>query len=505
MISYQQIGTKGRLGNSLFQIASCIGISKTLGTEIVFNESPIFNYFKGDFKTGTPSLPKLTEEFFHYSTWAKDNMELDGWLQSQKYWRDSKEFVRSMLTFKEDIADNLQTFNTSNAICISVRRGDFVGNPNYYQLGIEYYLFALIEHFPDFKTRNVIILSDDIPYCKIHFSALPNVQFAERLDPMEQLYLGSMCSDFIISNSTFSWWVAYLANKGKVIRPIKNFDGKLAQNSEKDYWIESWTPFNYEGKRFDLTNVTFTIPIFYDHKDRKNNIDLSVHLIQRCCNTNFIVGEQGSNKFEYFKEWGQYIKFDLPYFHRTKMLNDMANMATTPYVVNWDCDNVLPPLQLYMMGEYLKESDVVYPFDGRVARLDRKEWFPKLNSGFDIGIVTENALKGKGGREMPFNSTGHAVAFNKEKFFEGGGENEKFITWGPEDSERYHRFEKLGFKISRVKGIVFHIDHFIGPNSSKLNPHYKNNFKEYDKIISMNKEELKKYVEKWSWLSHIKK
>ena len=41
--------------------------------------------------------------------------------------------------------------------------------------------------------------------------------------PYHDLYLMSQCSDFIIANSSFSWWGAWLANKGEVIAPKKWF------------------------------------------------------------------------------------------------------------------------------------------------------------------------------------------------------------------------------------------------------------------------------------------
>lgn len=131
---------------------------------------------------------------------------------------------------------------------ISVRRGDFVYHPYYYQLSYKYYRLAIIENFPDWKQRNLIFTSDDIDYCKYHFSSLPNSYFLENFSAIEQLALGSQCNDFVISNSTFSWWIAWLGEKSssKIIRPQYNFNPSIKDiNLEKDFFPERWIRFNH--------------------------------------------------------------------------------------------------------------------------------------------------------------------------------------------------------------------------------------------------------------------
>lgn len=127
------------------------------------------------------------------------------------------------------------------------RRGDFINHPYYFQLSFKFYFLALIKNFPDWRERNLIFTSDDITYCKYHFSFLKNAFFLEKLIAIEQLALCSQCDDFIISNSTFSWWMAWLGEKqdSKVIRPVKNFKGKFAlKNDDSDYFPSRWISFD---------------------------------------------------------------------------------------------------------------------------------------------------------------------------------------------------------------------------------------------------------------------
>ena len=63
-------------------------------------------------------------------------------------------------------------------IAIHIRRGDYIDNPNYVLLPITYYYLALEQYFPNWRTQyNVLIFSDDIEYCKVHFEVYNNVYY----------------------------------------------------------------------------------------------------------------------------------------------------------------------------------------------------------------------------------------------------------------------------------------------------------------------------------------
>ena len=521
MITFSKLGQKGNLGNQLFQIASTFGIAAEHEQAVCFPDWKYERYFQGILPNGTLSAQRRQEPYFHYAkNWNLNpqmNYDIEGWLQSRKYWQAIEKHVKDELSFKSAMISYLVELHPDwfasgtgrQTIAISVRRGDYVGNPNYELLPASYYYLALLEHFPDYKNYNIIFFSDDIGYCKVQFEGLPNVHFAEGHNDIEQLCLMSLCNHFIIANSTFSWWGAYLGqrNDSKVIRPNYLFAGNLlAENSDQDFWPEEWIVFDHQGKKLPLQDVTFTVPVFFDHQDRKENLSLSICMLQRDFDTNIIVGENG-NKLKYFSEWCRYHEFNMKHFHRTKMLNDMSLMATTPIIVNWDCDVIIPALQIWLAVEAIRknEAQMVYPYDGRFARVPRLPWFKKIRHYYDIGVLGNTELKGKKGRPMPVSSVGGAIIFNREAFIAGGMENEHMISFGPEDWERWFRFERLGYTIKRITGCLYHIDHFIGPNSSGKNPHFKHNHDEYDKMRAMNDVELKEYVSGWKWLAISKK
>jgi hypothetical protein len=266
MLTFSKLGYKGQLGNQLFQIASTIGLAELHKHEYCFPKWKYSEYFQNKLPecTSIRHYNKLGEAFFHYHEWDIYNKDYDlnGWLQSEKYFNAKK--TKAIFQFKPDflesLAKNYAHVFKKKTILIAVRRGDFVNHPFYYQVKFKYYLQAIKHFFPDWRERNLIFTSDDIEYCKKHFSFLRNAYFLESLNDVESMALGTLCDDFIISNSTFSWWIAYLGEKAnsKVIRPVKNFRGTFASiNSDKDYYPKRWLAFDEEHLKLD---AKFYIP-----------------------------------------------------------------------------------------------------------------------------------------------------------------------------------------------------------------------------------------------------
>jgi len=135
--------------------------------------------------------------------------------------------------FRNHILENLSEqrkymsskYITTQSGFIHVRRGDFV------KLGweldsIEYYKKAI----GMFDIKRWYIVSDDIDWCKNHFS--DNCIIVEETNPILVMALMSLITDAaIIANSTFSWMGAYLGcglKPNSVIYPI--------------CWIKTGTP-----------------------------------------------------------------------------------------------------------------------------------------------------------------------------------------------------------------------------------------------------------------------
>ncbi len=266
MLIFKSLGGKGNLGNQLFQIASTVGIAHKNRHEFVFPYWKYGGYFNYNFPVVEPNeinkFVQIIEKSYTFHDWnlGSGNFDVNGALQSEKYFDIA--YTKKIFEFKDDflkeLLDKYQYLFNKKTIFISVRRGDFVYHPHYYQLPYQYYFLALNEYFPDWKERNLIFMSDDIKYCKYHFGFLKNAFFLEKISAIEQLAISSKGKDFIISNSTFSWWAAWLAEKkdSKIIRPIKNFRGSFAElNNDSDYFPSRWIEFDYRKRSIGFSNI----------------------------------------------------------------------------------------------------------------------------------------------------------------------------------------------------------------------------------------------------------
>lgn len=520
-ITYPKWNKMGRLGNQMFELASLHGMGERYNREVVLPKNWLYQeYFKypvkiQDINNHNQEVGEKCYEFCGWEYWDQfekksgANFNIGGWLQTYKYF--NKKIAEELFDFsdkvKEDLNDSLAVTGLFEkpVIMIGFRVGkDYVDNGNYEILPSLYQISALYKYFPDWEDKyNILVFSDDYQYAKANMDCHENIYFADGFSDIEQMYLGTLCTHFIIPNSTFSWWQAYLGEKedSVIIRPSKYFKNYLEKTcSTTDFWPQNWKEFNYNGEKIDLKDVCFTIPVKYDHPDRAENLKLVYKWINSHFNTNILLGEKGKATLLQINGWTSYMGFPDGKFHRTKMLNDMASSREEPIIINFDCDNICPILQIILGVNAIrfKNADMVYPYDGRVARVDRNKWYQLLSSvNGDCGIFRGEIFKGT--RPIDPLSVGHIIIWNKNKFFEGGGENEYFISYGPEDVERYERFEKLEYNIKRIKGIVYHIDHWCGPDSSGSNPDFGRNYTELQRIRKMSKNELKAEIKRWEW------
>lgn len=108
-------------------------------------------------------------------------------------------------------------------VFIHVRRGDYLFESYLGERGINlpktYFESAMSEIKNEVKNPYFIFLSDDPEYVECCFKDIEN-KLVSNNDMVTDLAIMSMCEYGIVSNSSFSWWGAYLMNiRKKVIFP----------------------------------------------------------------------------------------------------------------------------------------------------------------------------------------------------------------------------------------------------------------------------------------------
>ena len=103
---------------------------------------------------------------------------------------------------------------------IHIRGGDYVNHPRY-DVGLNSYYDKCIK---DVKFKKFVIFTNDIDYCKKQ-EFLQNIEYivAEE-NELDTLYLMTQCGACITSNSTFSWWGAFLHRDRPIFMPSKWFN-----------------------------------------------------------------------------------------------------------------------------------------------------------------------------------------------------------------------------------------------------------------------------------------
>jgi hypothetical protein len=283
MITFRKIGIEGaRLGNQLSQYAALVGVAEKHGYEIAIpyeNKSKfggLVDLYTGhwisvNFRLSEAfnlSAKQLTEEMNKSIIYSfeedisksnynplfldsiKDNTDIHGFFQSEKYWLHCEDKIRKEFEFIPDIKqvsvnklnEIRKTFPT--LISVHVRHGDYLGNPRYNVLSSEYYQNAmniLVESMEE--EFAFVIFSDDIPWCKTIFGDGENVFYMEKNKDLYDLCMMTLCDHNIIANSTFSWWGAWLNNNKnkKVISPFHWFKGELEYLNTKEMHCKNWT------------------------------------------------------------------------------------------------------------------------------------------------------------------------------------------------------------------------------------------------------------------------
>tara|TARA_R110002020_G_scaffold201949_4_gene404882 strand:- start:395 stop:1159 length:765 start_codon:yes stop_codon:yes gene_type:complete len=217
----------GGLGNNMFQIATAYAVAKENGTEMCINykahAAPCFfhperyrdNIFKNIKSTDVSFEEVYCEPTFTYTKIPPiDDICIHGCFQSIKYFKKYEKEIKNLFYFPKEVRKKVDTQikNIKDEIIINhVRRGDYT-HTNYHRCTPEGYFIRaqdIIKGEESKPTTNLLI-TDDIALIRNQFK--DNYVHIEGNNEIEDLYLLTRGKYFIGSNSTFSWWGAFLGD-----------------------------------------------------------------------------------------------------------------------------------------------------------------------------------------------------------------------------------------------------------------------------------------------------
>jgi hypothetical protein len=176
---------------------------------------------------------------------------LDGYWQTEKYFKDIESILREELTFKTPAPPKdlevAQVLARCNSVSLHVRRGDYVENGSgrmIHAVCDEAYYHSSADYISK-KTGNAhfFVFSDDTGWVRANLRLPFPMTIVERDDfehDVEDLRLMSNCKHHVIANSSFSWWGAWLdPHPGKIVVAPKRWFREPKFNS-KDLIPPGW-------------------------------------------------------------------------------------------------------------------------------------------------------------------------------------------------------------------------------------------------------------------------
>lgn len=280
MIGYNRLGSNGRLGNQMFQYASLRGIAAKRGYdwcippdtydhkdnyglfetfELTHLKPENIGFVEGQYVEENDHC--FISEFFEE---CPDNVSIDGYFQTEKYFDHISDQIREDFTFNKDYLLPCQEYISSlpsDPIFLHIRQSDNIGREQYHPILPIKFFEESLEQFP--KDTQCFVFTDDIDWCKSQeffkqdrflfndsnqrygYRTIDGKgQMQNTLLPQVDLCLMSLCSGAIIANSSFSWWGSWLQNdRGKVIAPDpkKWFGTAVSHLDTSDIVPDRWT------------------------------------------------------------------------------------------------------------------------------------------------------------------------------------------------------------------------------------------------------------------------
>lgn len=218
----------GQMGNQMFEIATTLAYAWDHHLEPYFsdlNRDSLDNIYNKEhifFRLNVQYPPRKIQHVYQEESYCDgkaipnaQDILLKGYFQCWKYFHHHRNKLLEIFAPSETVMKNLEDkygdlIAKSNTVAVHVRTFSKLAHQGDHPfVGLSYFQKA-IDMFP--KDSLFVVFADRTEYCKTQFPAEfdKNFVFIEGNTHIEDLFLMSMMKHQISSNSSFSWWAAYL-------------------------------------------------------------------------------------------------------------------------------------------------------------------------------------------------------------------------------------------------------------------------------------------------------
>lgn len=205
-------------------------------------------------RSDVPASTYILEKLFCYNPDVlvlPDGVYLEGYWQSEKYFKDIKTIIRQDFTLKRPQKGQNKKLagliGSSESVSIHIRRGDYILDPQVNKVhgtcDLDYYYGAIDKLTKSVHSPSFFIFSDDPKWVQDHICLAYPTTYVDFNGPdkaYEDLSLMSQCRHHIIANSTFSWWGAWLnENPDKMVIAPKRWFNDNSRDT-KDLMPDNW-------------------------------------------------------------------------------------------------------------------------------------------------------------------------------------------------------------------------------------------------------------------------
>ena len=223
------VDARGRMGNAMFQLAFAHAASRRLGTSFVFGDA----HLEEDFALGAWGRPqtRLARKLAFRARYGRegpkrvfvrdeedpaevlaslrDGVAYGGFFQSERYFAGFEDAIRRLFIVRREHREAFvrRYGDLGRYLCMHVRRADYLQTGGW-ALPTSWFHDALAT-VGDRAGRQLIVISDDLPAVREELRDLEGARF-EANPPLVDLQLLINADVVIASNSSFSWWGAWL-------------------------------------------------------------------------------------------------------------------------------------------------------------------------------------------------------------------------------------------------------------------------------------------------------